>query len=475
MEYPTVELNAALLKKVDQMVKENTQGEVGGFDLFFELLANLAMVETENPVQIFNAFMDPNQEIEEIQKILGLYSDFHNAIIIAFDVFAEGKPFHHLKKNLFNLIKAEIPKSLEDEYLSRHILVSLMRPLMLFMKSHDLVIENVNELKTAMREKFDAGEQFIEDMVDTLMLNTLAQTKELSSNDFGLRPSEFVRMMIENVLALSVAFLEIRKEHTPKDAEGSIQVETGDIGGLSTYNGINYDGVEKNDPCPCGSGKKYKKCCRKAWEYPLSTLSPQKVLFKPKLTVDEVKEFYRLFDKLMVFVQNDYAIKHKKKQLSRIFIVQYDGTYATDSSIDFAEIAEFIKHLNSHKDLVVQFVERYQSELAEEELKIYREWVHFVSAECMIMQSHNDAQVFAWEMKKHKVYLVYGLYDPLSSLVPKYPFFADMTLFPYKGRVVFSGLLLGQNIDFGNNILRAFVADYEKDIQENGIVLEITP
>ncbi|HOW60099.1 MAG TPA: SEC-C metal-binding domain-containing protein, partial [Candidatus Omnitrophota bacterium] len=26
---------------------------------------------------------------------------------------------------------------------------------------------------------------------------------------------------------------------------------------------INNDKVGRNDPCPCGSGKKYKKCCGK--------------------------------------------------------------------------------------------------------------------------------------------------------------------------------------------------------------------
>jgi hypothetical protein len=23
-----------------------------------------------------------------------------------------------------------------------------------------------------------------------------------------------------------------------------------------------YRGIDRNDPCPCGSGKKYKKCCK---------------------------------------------------------------------------------------------------------------------------------------------------------------------------------------------------------------------
>ena len=40
------------------------------------------------------------------------------------------------------------------------------------------------------------------------------------------------------------------------------------------------DNVGRNDPCPCGSGKKYKKCCE-------SKNSPQKTEPK-KLTADRI-------------------------------------------------------------------------------------------------------------------------------------------------------------------------------------------
>jgi uncharacterized protein YchJ len=30
---------------------------------------------------------------------------------------------------------------------------------------------------------------------------------------------------------------------------------------LITQRGVNYDGVRRNDECPCGSGHKFKQCC----------------------------------------------------------------------------------------------------------------------------------------------------------------------------------------------------------------------
>jgi preprotein translocase subunit SecA len=30
---------------------------------------------------------------------------------------------------------------------------------------------------------------------------------------------------------------------------------------------VHHDKVGRNDPCPCGSGKKYKKCCLASGKY----------------------------------------------------------------------------------------------------------------------------------------------------------------------------------------------------------------
>ena len=475
MSQSTIKLNAALLKKVDKVALKNTQGNVGAFDLFFELLANLTTLEIKNPIYLFEPLLDPSKDMQEVQKTMTLYTDFHNSIIAAFNEFSEGKSQHHLEKNLFKLIEINISESLEDEYLLRRILVSLIRPVILFLKTHDILITDTKKLQAAMREKFNLDEEFIEDVSNALLLNTLAQKKELYANGLDFTPKEFTYMMISRILELSVLFLEIRKKQMPEIKKNTIQTDMVELGGLSTYNSINYDGIEKNDPCPCGSGKKYKKCCRKAWEYPLSTLPAQKILSKPKLSIDEVKEYYQLFNKLMVFVQNDYAIKNDKKCLNSIFEMQYNGTYAANYSLmESGEIVKIIQHLGDNRELVSLFIDKHQSELTDEELKIYKDWTQFLHIQCMIMQTHNNSQVFVWDTKAHKVYLVYGLYDPLASLVPQYPLLARMNLFPFKGRIVFDGLLIGDPVDYGNNVLRMMVGEYMEVIQSNGIILEIT-
>jgi len=37
----------------------------------------------------------------------------------------------------------------------------------------------------------------------------------------------------------------------------------GDEGGNTPKTSKKSDSIGRNDPCPCGSGRKYKKCCGK--------------------------------------------------------------------------------------------------------------------------------------------------------------------------------------------------------------------
>jgi len=467
----TPKLNAALLKKVNRVALQNTQDNIGAFEFFFELVANQIKLEMNNPIHMFEPLLDPNKDMKET---LTLYSDFHNSIIEAFNSFSEGKSQHHLIRNLFNLVKDTLSENLEDDYLLKSVLFAIMRPVMLFLETHNILINDVDKLTVAIDVKFALNEEFSEDITDLLKLNTLAQQKKLNSNNFTMSSTELVYMMIEDVIGLSVVFSELRKEYMPDENINSIQTDMLEIGESSTYNGINYDDVEKNDPCPCGSGKKYKKCCRKAWEYPISTLKPQKILAKPRLSINEIKEYYQLFNKLMVFVQNNYAYKNDKQCLKNIFEVQYNGTFAANYNLmKSGEIVDIIKHLSDNKNLVREFIETNKTQLNNEELKVFESWSNFLHTNFIIMQHHNNSEVFAWDNKEHKVYLVYGLYDPLASIIPRYPFLADIILLPFKGRIVFNGLLLGQDIEYGNNILRMFIDEYQDDIDTNGIILEL--
>jgi preprotein translocase subunit SecA len=52
-----------------------------------------------------------------------------------------------------------------------------------------------------------------------------------------------------------------RKLQRDKDKElAGLQFVGGDGSAVAKKQVVNSDKVGRNDPCPCGSGKKYKKC-----------------------------------------------------------------------------------------------------------------------------------------------------------------------------------------------------------------------
>ena len=56
----------------------------------------------------------------------------------------------------------------------------------------------------------------------------------------------------ENFVRRSVVDMDELQEHSSEDLEEEKQ---------KSKQIINKNNVGRNDPCPCGSGKKYKNCC----------------------------------------------------------------------------------------------------------------------------------------------------------------------------------------------------------------------
>jgi len=63
----------------------------------------------------------------------------------------------------------------------------------------------------------------------------------------------------EEVFVISLTYLDFRDEHPLKDKIREYQVKR--LNMIKTETIVRDNFVGRNDPCPCGSGKKYKKWC----------------------------------------------------------------------------------------------------------------------------------------------------------------------------------------------------------------------
>ncbi len=205
----------------------------------------------------------------------------------------------------------------------------------------------------------------------------------------------------------------------------------------------------------------------------LLPLKPQKIIYKADLKKDEIREFYKYFNKPITFVQNDYALKNNKKIYESVFMYDKDKKFhCAEELMISSEIINIREHLANNKDLIQKFLEK--TDLTIEEKELFNSWKNFVYIEQgIVLQSHNNSQILVWDVSNQKVYLVYGLYDKLASLIPHRPFIGSFLLLPFKDRIVFDGLIVGENIELGNNIINNIKQEYQEIIDKNGIIMQL--
>jgi len=110
--------------------------------------------------------------------------------------------------------------------------------------------------------------------------------------------------------------------------------------------------VGRNDPCPCGSGLKYKKCClpKDRQREKLEEEAENKELMEAYEEVEEIEEvadedairFYT-----SEFVQNGYSIT---RELLHLF---FEKCIALDGYIDSRRVKEFCDYLRKERRIAV--------------------------------------------------------------------------------------------------------------------------
>ncbi len=114
----------------------------------------------------------------------------------------------------------------------------------------------------AWREHLDA----MDDLRDGVGLSSLAQRNPIT--EYRIAGSEMFDEMIEKIREETVRFLLFAspvQEAKAKAAAAQKQAELKNLGGRAEKRQPvvkkSFEKTGRNDPCPCGSGKKYKQCC----------------------------------------------------------------------------------------------------------------------------------------------------------------------------------------------------------------------
>ncbi len=183
------------------------------------------------------------------------------------------------------------------------------------------------------------------------------------------------------------------------------------------------------------------------------------------LLPEDVNQFYRLHKALMLFVNQRLQVIEEKPA----------------STEEYEHLAPEVrmkvhKALLEHMDLIDAFADENPFHFDESDLEIVRSWKHLVAGTFYAFRQLQNHMVFLSAREPIVAYGVLPLFDPFEVVIGPYlPRMLETTLLPFKGQIVYDGLISGFNITFGGGIKRMLNESYKKAKQRSGIVTSLPP
>lgn len=209
--------------------------------------------------------------------------------------------------------------------------------------------------------------------------------------------------------------------------------------------------VGRNDPCPCGSGKKYKKCC---------------ILFNDartaQLSYDECRLFYETWYGLMGFVNE------RKRVIRRKIKPEYPN------AVSDALIHRVREVLWENPELISEYISK--TNLSEEKTGILKLWQQNHKKGMIIFLKYQPEYAVALasdEQGKDRLYGIKGISNSIASALHKeLPTQVETVLLPFKGKIIYDSFMSSMQFKFGEGA-KEFLGDLYDRAIEDGIITSL--
>ena len=200
--------------------------------------------------------------------ISGCISDGVNESI---DMESGGLSMDALRKNLFWICSNEDFEGGKVYTAEEAVNMLTERAEGVYKRQHEVFGENIRELeRVALLRAVDTHWMQHLDAMDDLRggigLSSYAQRNPL--NEYRIASGEMFDAMIANIRVDTVRMIlfsrpaeQIKRTQVAKQREISAAAVGGEQTKKAPVVRKASEKIGRNDPCPCGSGKKYKKCC----------------------------------------------------------------------------------------------------------------------------------------------------------------------------------------------------------------------
>ncbi len=184
-----------------------------------------------------------------------------------------------------------------------------------------------------------------------------------------------------------------------------------------------------------------------------------------QLPLEDADRFFRLHRSLMFFVNQKLKVIDEEVATPE----KYSG---------LPPETRFRVHqaLVDHRELIDTFADENPFHFDEADLGIVRSWKHHVSGTFYAFRQLRPYMVFLSTTEPVVAYGVVALFDPFVAVIGPYlPRMIKTTLLPFKGRIVYDGLVSAYNITFGAGIRRRLDEEYKEAKEGSGIVTTLPP
>lgn len=184
-----------------------------------------------------------------------------------------------------------------------------------------------------------------------------------------------------------------------------------------------------------------------------------------RLAPDDLRSFYKLYPALLCFVNRRLGIMGERFSVPEQF-----GGMPPDQRIKLRDA------LVANLDQIDAFVSENPFNLLDDELEIVRSWKDLVAGEFYVYRILKKYTVFLTAKEPVVAYGVLSLLDSFEDLLgPRLPHLCRTVLLPFKGRIVYDGLLAGYNVTFGGGIRRRLKESYDQAKGRWGIITSLPP
>lgn len=444
-------LNKRSIKEFSEVLKSaGVKSSV--FEIFFDTITGLIdpfeVGYTKDIQKIINECMFESSD--DVNIFLKKYNDFTNSVVGLVDEMLIVKDINQFDKNLSVVFKTLYDESQKrDSYKILHT------------KIDQVLFKTIEVYEIDMVNNFDSIDDFVDYVSEIFEDKEIAlQIAMLTSISVMLKEQKIDESELDSYFLLVVSLVSILNEFR-KDEFQRIQDDKF-FTPRSKQEKIEEIKVGRNDPCPCGSGKKYKKCClHKKQEQkinPLDELDTPIATHFP-LTRVEVDAFYSLWSRLINFTDKILCDVREQKH-KKLYFKDEDGKYTLEKHAlennHYLDVRVFL--MTNFDRIVDDFID--SNRVSEENIDILEIWKEYrLYSDNFLIYESTQVGVVIYDAKDEQLYHLYDLYDRVYDL-SKQDTMLSMLLLPYKGRIIFDGIIGHMGVDFGQNSKDMFLKNY---------------